>query len=143
MIRTLALTALIVAAPLAATADEVWSMPSGNQIVYERDAGTTAILSYKPEVGLENGYIFVPGLGGKYEGRGTYQGYWVEVDGAGTTCAAALVDAEGKTWGRWGAIEVKFAKPGFPSAITLTRGSCFGPAKKKIKAKPVVGAGLQ
>jgi len=65
MIRALITAALIAAAPLAAMADEVWSLPSGNQIVYERDAGSTAILSYKPEVGLEAGYIFVPGLGGQ------------------------------------------------------------------------------
>lgn len=143
MIRTLVLTALIAAAPLAAMADEVWSMPSGNQIVYERDAGTTAILSYKPEVGLDAGYIFVPGLGGQYEGRGAYQGYWVEAADTGPACAASLIDAEGKSWQRWGIAEVKFQKPGFPSAITLKRGTCFGPAQKKITAKPVVGAGLQ
>ena len=143
MLRSLALAALLAAAPLAAHADEVWALPSGNQIVYERYAGATAILSYKPEVGLEPGYIFVPGLGGYFSGRGAYQGYWVEVADAGPVCAASLVDAEGKTWQRWGVAEVKFQKPDFPSKIALKRGDCFGPAKQKITAKPVVGAGIQ
>jgi hypothetical protein len=143
MIHARSAAAALAAAPLAALADEVWALPSGNQIVYERDAGTTAILSYKPEVGLDAGFIFVPGLGGKYEGRGTYQGYWVEAEGTGPACAAGLTDAEGKTWTRWGAMEVKFVEPGFPSAIKLKRGSCFGTAKTKLTAKPVIGAGLQ
>lgn len=143
MIRTLAAAFIAAALPLAALADEVWSLPSGNQIVYDRDAGTTAILSYKAEQGLANGWIFVPGLGGVYDGRATYQGYWVEESDAGATCAAGLVDAEGKTWTRWGAMEVKFQKPGFPSKIALKRGNCFGPATTKITAKPVIGAGVQ
>ena len=143
MIRALTAAALLASIALAASADEVWSLPSGNQIVYERDAGATAILSYKPEVGLESGYIFVPGLGGYYSGRGAYQGYWVEAGDAGPVCAASLVDAEGKTWQRWGIAEVKFQKPDFPSRITLKRGDCFGAAKQKITARPVVGAGIQ
>ena len=143
MIRTLALAALALAAPLAAFADEVWSLPSGNQVVYDRDSGDTAILSYMPEQGLEKGWVFVPGLAGVYEGRGTYQGYWVEPADAGPACPAALIDAEGTAWARWGAVEIKFAKPTFPSKITIRRGSCFGPTKTKLTAKPVIGAGLQ
>lgn len=45
MIRALTAAALLASIALAASADEVWSLPSGNQIVYERDAGATAILS--------------------------------------------------------------------------------------------------
>lgn len=76
MIRALTAAALLASIALAASADEAWSLPSGNQIVCERDAGATAILSYKPEAGLEAGYIFAPGLGGCYSDRGAYQGYW-------------------------------------------------------------------
>lgn len=94
-------------------------------------------------MGLEAGYIFVPGLGGYYSGRSAYRGYWVEAADAGPVCAASLVDAEGKTWQRWGIAEVKFQKPDFPSSITLKRGDCFGAAKQKITARPVVGAGIQ
>jgi hypothetical protein len=142
MFRTLAAATALTALPLTALADEVWSLPSGNQIVYDRDSGDTAIFSYIPEQGLDKGWIFVPGLTGA-EVRGTYQGYWVESVEAGPGCTAGLTDAEGKTWARWGAMEVKFVKPGFPSAIKLKRGSCFGEAKQKITAKPVVGAGIQ
>lgn len=144
MIRKLAALALAAALPLAAAADEVWSLPSGNQIVYESDVGSTAVLSYKPEQGLEDGFIFVPGLGGAYEGRGTYKGYWVEAESAGDACPAALVDAEGNTWGRWGLIEIKFAKPTYPSKLKIRRGTCLdGFTSKTITAKPVIGAGVQ
>ncbi len=126
-----------------AAADEVWSLPSGNQIIYARDAGTTAILSYKAEIGLEDGLIFVVGLGGNNETRGTHEAYWVEADEAGPACPAALIDAEGKTWKRWGSAQVKFAKAAFPSKFTLSRGTCFAPPKGKVVAKPVIGAGAQ
>ena len=144
MIRTLAALALATALPLAALADEVWSLPSGNQIVYENEVSTTAIFSYKPEQGLETGWIFLPGLAGAYEGRGTYKGYWVESADAGEACPANIVDAEGNTWGRWGLIEVKFVKPDFPSKLKITRGTCLdGFTSKTITAKPVIGAGIQ
>jgi len=143
MIRVLALAAFALTIALAAFADEVWSLPSGNQVVYDRDTGDTAVLSYMPEQGLGKGWIFVPGLAGVYEGRGTYQGYWVEPAEAGTACPAALIDAEGTAWTRWGTIEIKFARPTFPSIIKIKQGSCFGPAKTRLTAKPVIGAGLQ
>jgi hypothetical protein len=135
--------AAALAASLPSFADEVWSLPSGNQIVYERDAGTTAILSYKAEVGLDQGLIFVPGLGGNYDNRGTFRGYWTEADDTGPACAAAIVDAEGKTWKRWGVAEVKFAAKGFPSKFKLSRGNCFDAAKGSVTAKPVIGAGAK
>ncbi len=140
-LKLIALLALI-ASPTA-FADEVWSLPSGNQIVYQRDAGDIAVFSYKAEVGLEDGLIFVTGLGGNYDKRGTHQAYWVEADDTGPACAASLVDAEGKTWKRWGLAEIKFAKPGFPSKFTISRGTCLSAPKGKIIAKPVIGAGVQ
>ena len=143
MIRIPALAALALAVPLAAFADEVWSLPSGNQVIYDRDTGDTAVLSYMPEPGLGKGWVFVPGLAGVYEGRGTYQGYWVEPADAGAACPATLIDAEGKAWPRWGTFEIKFAKPTFPSKIKIKRGSCFEPARARLTAKPVIGAGLQ
>lgn len=126
-----------------ATADEVWSLPSGNQIVYERDAGTTAVLSYRAEQGLAPGLIFVVGLGGQYEDRGAYQAYWTEADDAGPACPARLVDAEGKAWKRWGVAEVRFEKKGFPSAIRVRRGECFAALGAPVLAKSVVGAGVR
>jgi hypothetical protein len=144
MIRSLIAAALVAATPLAAAADEVWSLPSGNQVVYDRDVGETAVFSYKAEQGLASGWIFVPGLAGVYEGRGTYRGYWVEEADAGDNCAAGLVDAEGKTWRRWGLAEIKFAKPTFPSKIRIARGNCLnGFQGKPVTAKPVIGAGVQ
>jgi len=126
-----------------AAADEVWSLPSGGQIVYDRDVADVAVLTYTPEQGLERGQIFVVGLGGQYEGRGKYQAYWVEADDAGPACPAALVDAEGTQWRRWGLATVAFLKPDFPSGIVLSRGECLSAPEGKISAKPVVGAGLR
>ena len=132
---------LLAAAPAAA--DEVWSLPSGNQIVYERDAGDVAVLSYRPEQGLGKGLIFVPGLGGKYEGRGSYQGYWTEEDDAGAGCPVALTDREGHSWHRWGLATIKFRKPNFPSAIVIGRGECLRAPSGGVTARPVVGAGVR
>lgn len=126
-----------------AKADEVWVLPSGNQLVYDRDVNDTAVLTYKPEQGLGTGQIFVVGLGGQTEGRGAYQGYWVEGEDAGPACPAALVDAEGKKWARWGLAAVRFTSPGFPSRIEVTRGECLQGLGAKVVAKPVVGAGVR
>lgn len=135
-----AFTAML-ATPVAA--DEVWSLPSGNQLIYDRDAGNTAVLTYTPEQGLGRGQIFVVGLAGQYEGRGRYQAYWVENDDAGAACPAALTDAEGNTWRRWGLATVAFQRPGFPSAITISRGDCLGAPTGRVRAQPVVGAGVR
>ncbi len=32
-----------------ASADEVWVLPSGNQLTYDRDVGSTAVLTYRAE----------------------------------------------------------------------------------------------
>ncbi|MEQ1493212.1 MAG: hypothetical protein ABL879_19555 [Devosia sp.] len=128
---------------MPASADEVWVLPSGNQLTYDRDVGDVAVLTYRPEQGLESGQIFVVGLGGHYEGRSRYQAYWVEADDAGAACAAALVDAEGRTWRRWGLATVSFASPGFPSRLTLSRGECLSAPSGRIAARPVVGAGVR
>jgi hypothetical protein len=143
MFRTLIAAALMAAAPLAAAADEVWSLPSGNQVVYLSDEGTTAILGYTPVMGVEQSYIFVPGLAGNFEDRGTFTGYWVEPVYVGKTCPTAIAAPDGTLWDRWGIVELKFHKKGFPSKITLKRGDCFATPKEKILLKPVVGAGLQ
>ena len=132
---------ILAAAPAAA--DEVWSLPSGNQIVYERDAGDVAVLSYKPEQGLGQGLIFVVGLGGVSEGRGRYQAYWTEGDDAGAACPVALTDKDGKTWHRWGLATIRFRKPDFPSSIVISRGECLGKPKGHIVGRPVVGAGVR
>lgn len=143
MIRTLIAAALMAAAPLAAFADEVWALPSGNLVTYLSDEGDTAILGYTPVLGEEQSYIFVPGLGGNYDNRGTYTGYWVEPTYVGKSCRVSINTPDGRTWDRWGSMEIKFQKKGFPSKITMKRGDCFGAPTEKIVLKPVVGAGLQ
>ena len=145
-IRALSIAAACVAAallPTTASADEVWSLPSGNQLVYDRDVGATAVLTYRAEQGLSPGQIFVVGLGGQYEGRTRYQGYWVEADDAGDACAASIVDAEGRTWRRWGLTTVQFQRPTFPSRVTITRGECLSAPAGRVTAQPVVGAGVR
>lgn len=131
----------LVAAP--AFADEVWSLPSGNQLTYDRDVGDVAVLTYRAEQGSNPGQIFVVGLGGRYEGRSSYQAYWVEADDAGPACAAALVDAEGHTWRRWGLATVSFARPSFPSRVTISRGECLSAPRGRVTGSPVVGAGVR
>jgi len=143
MIRTLIAAAALAAAPLGALADEVWTLPSGNQVVYLSDEGDTAVLGYTPVLGVEQSYIFIPGLAGNYDNRGIYTGYWVEPTYVGKTCPATIIAPNGVPWERWGIVEVKFHKKGFPSKVTLKRGDCFAAPKEKILLKPVVGAGLQ
>jgi hypothetical protein len=126
---SLAFAAALALAPAPASADEVWAFPSGNQLTYDRDVGEVAVLTYRAEQGLELGQIFVVGLGGQYEGRSTYQAYWV--------------DAEGRTWRRWGIAHVRFANPSFPSRLTLSRGVCLSAPSERVTARPVVGAGAR
>jgi len=143
-IRTL-VSALAFAACIAApaAADEVWSLPSGNQVVYDRDVDNVAVLTYRPEQGAGRGQIFVVGLGGQSDHRSHYQAYWVEDDDAGAACPAALTDAEGHVWHRWGLATVAFQKPDFPSAITIARGECLSGPSGGVTARPVVGAGVR
>jgi hypothetical protein len=143
-IRTL-VSALAFAAWVAApaAADEVWSLPSGNQIAYDRDVGNVAVLAYRPEQGVGRGQIFVVGLGGHSDHRGHYQAYWVENDDAGAACPAALTDAEGHVWHRWGIATVTFQKPDFPSSIAIARGECLSGPSGEVIARPVVGAGVR
>jgi hypothetical protein len=142
-IRMMCAVLVALAAIAPAGADEVWVTRAGHQIVYDRDAGTTAVLTYVAEQGLAKGQIFVAGLAGAEARTGTFQGIWVEADDAGPACLFSIVDAEGKTWARWGIARVNFVKPSFPSAIRITRGTCLEDAKTVVKAKPVVGAGLK
>lgn len=126
-----------------ASADEVWVLPSGNQLVYDRDVGDAAVLTYRAEQGLNPGQIFLVGLAGNFEERTSYVGYWVEADDAGSTCPAGLVDAEGRTWRRWGLATVTFVRRNFPSRLTLSRGECLSAPSGKVTARPVVGAGVR
>lgn len=145
-IRALGFVAACLAAALlpgAAFADEVWSLPSGNQVVYDRDVGNTAVMTYRPEQGLADGQIFIVGLVGQFENRTSYQGYWVEADDAGDACPASIVDAEGNTWRRWGLVTVRFARRTFPSRITITRGECLAAPTVRVTAQPVIGAGVR
>lgn len=143
MIRTLAAAALAAALVLPAFADEVWALPSGNHVTYLSDEGDIAVFGYTPVMGVEQSYIFVPGLGGNTDDRGTFRGYWVEPVYVGKTCPASIIAPDGMQWDRWGIVELKFHKKGFPSKITMKRGDCFATPKEKIVLKPVIGAGLQ
>ncbi|MEX1251634.1 MAG: hypothetical protein WEA77_10620 [Hyphomonas sp.] len=143
MFRTLAAAVLAAALALPALADEVWALPNGNQVTYVSDEGNTAVLGYTPVMGVEQSFIFVPGLGGNTDNRATFTGYWVEPVYVGKTCAAGIVAPDGLIWERWGIVELKFQKKGFPSKITMKRGDCFAAPTKKIILKPVVGAGLE
>ena len=142
--RTLLAGAIFAASFAApALADESWSLPSGNQVVYDRDIGNTAVLTYQPEQGQGRGQVFVVGLGGRSANRGQYTAYWVEADDAGPACPAAIVDAEGRMWRRWGLATVVFGNPNGPSAISISQADCLTMRWRSVTARPVEGGGVR
>ena len=138
----MALRALLATSILAtlfagqAMADESWSLPNGNQLIYDRDIGSTAVLTYQPARGRGRGQIFVVGLGGQASNRGQYTAYWVEADDAGVLCPAGIVDAEGRLWHRWGLASVAFGNSGSPSPITIFQAECLTTQWRSATARP-------
>ena len=142
MLKTMiaALATLAITAP--ALADEVWSTVSG-EFIYEADLDNgMAVFSYPSfsETG-DRGRYYLGGLAGNYEERGQHVGFWIEPDGEGMAlCDVAVINPEtGESSYAWGAFEVVFVEPGFPSAFVARRGYCFGEPYEIITATPVVG----
>lgn len=118
--RSLFAAALVLSAATPALADESWTTDSG-EIYYVEDIGATAHLMYVGAAGY-NYDIYLPGLGGNYDRRGTFEGYFL-VQGA-DVCDSELVGENG--WGAtyWGKALVIFDNPGFPSGFDLYFGDC-------------------
>lgn len=125
-----------------AAADEVWSTEIG-EVIYERDLenGMT-VLSYPLGDEELRGEAFIMGLAGQYEGRGRYDGIWVEMsDEPGTgLCPVAMAHPEtGEPTYNWGRVELIFVDPDFPGSWIAQRGECFDEPSDVLVGRPIVG----
>jgi len=107
-----------------ANADEVWTDEFGENVAYDRDVGTTAILR-----GPHDQWFYVDRLAGNYANRtGTFHGYWAvmpdDADGEMIGCASTLTLADGRSTPFWGPIEVDFDGTAFPTGFTMRSGFC-------------------
>ena len=126
-----------------ALADEVWST-SGGDVVYEKDIGDIAVLSYPMDEGDLRGHAFIFGLGGNYDDRGHFTGYWSEemTDEDGL-CPIAILDGNGLTTNNWGRVTITFLDEGFPSSWVAVRGHCFEEPSAHLVGHPVVAPGVK
>lgn len=127
----------------SAVADEVWSTPIGD-VVYEKDIGDVAVLSFPLEDEELRGHVFISGLGGNYDDRGHFTGYWSEpmLDDGGL-CGMTIIDGNGETTNNWGRITITFLDTGFPSSWVAVRGDCFEEPNSHLVGNPVVAPGVR
>lgn len=123
----------MVAAVGVASADEVWMSPTVGDIVYEKDVGDAAVLSYSGNRTGRLAMLYVPGMAGSTE-RYTFWGYWIDPT-RGDECGTELTGPDGTRARSWGQAIVVFDKPGFPSGFTALTGSCFNPPYESIRAE--------
>lgn len=102
------LLAMMISQPLLA--DEAWNSTFG-KVIYESEIGTTALWSYNYQG--TPGLIYIDNLAGVYEGRGYYQGYWVQTKSS-VKCKTQRM-MKGKPSAYWGQFEIQFLDPNFPS----------------------------
>jgi len=132
--------ALAVAVTGMASADEVWRTDDGQEIVYqtELDGSGMAVLTFNGTT------MYVEGLAGVFEGRGTYSGVWFidnpDAQNPGEGCSVAMVrpgtSDEASTY--WGQLEITFIDADFPSIWLGQFGECFGPLVDQMIARPIV-----
>lgn len=96
------------AAPQKALADEVWKTEE-YKVVYQEDRNKTAVWRYG-----RDGIIFIDGLAGVFNDRGSYNGYWVQKSSA-VRCDTYKEGADGKPTYHWGRFQVTFIDSKFPS----------------------------
>jgi len=96
--------------PQSASADEMWDSTYG-KVIYENDVGSTAVWRYDYQ-GVE-GWIYIDKLAGVHQGRGTYQGYWIQGSSEQKCNSQKLMD--GKASPYWGQFVIQFLDPDFPS----------------------------
>lgn len=114
--------ALCLSAAVAATgaaADERWAV-DGGEAFYESDVLETAVISFP--YGEGRGRLYVEGLVGNLDARGTHAGYWI-ADGT-EPCSAMLTGPDGVGSYNWGWATVEFDSSTFPSAFTAFMGEC-------------------
>ena len=149
MQKLLTLGAVVAAMALSGTAlaDEVWSTEIGD-VVYETDLENgQAVLSYPVGEDSEwRGRAFFPGLAGEYEGRTSYDGFWMEPgsDDGESGCMTEMRDPEtGNTSDVWGRVKLVFVDQDFPGTWVALRGQCFAEPDSMLVGTPVVAGGVE
>ena len=104
--------------PKNAYSDETWTTEE-YKVIYLEDRKNTAVWRYGDNIG----HVFIDGLGGKTEGRGSYHGYWVQKSSS-RRCDTYREDINGKPTYYWGRFEIKFIDPNFPSRWQAKLGLC-------------------
>lgn len=92
-------------------ADEVWHSTYGT-VIYQDEIRDIAIWSYNWED--SKNYIYIHGLAGVYENRGSYSGVWVQPNSE-QRCKQYIVLHTGEKSHYWGKINLTFIDPNFPS----------------------------
>ncbi len=92
------------------SADEVWNSTYG-KVVYEEDIDKTAVWRYNRK-GI-SGVIYIDDLAGISQGRGAYQGYWVQPKSS-VKCKT-MRKMRNKSSFYWGNFQIEFLDPNFPS----------------------------
>lgn len=125
-----------------ASADEVWDTVIGN-VIYEEDLPNgDAVLSFPLKVGEEvRGLAFFHGLAGTYEGRGEFDGVWIEPDEVGAhACNVAIANPKtGEPVWNWGRAKITFVDPDFPGTWVARRANCFNEPDDYLVGRPIVG----
>ena len=141
MKKTIAAVAAV-AICVGATADEVWSTVIGD-VIYEKDMGEVAVLSYPMDYPDTRGHVFIMGLGGNFDSRGHFTGYWSEPQMEEALCGVAIVDGNGLETTNWGRVSITFLDEGFPSSWVALRGECFEEPSAHLVGNPVVAPGVK
>ena len=129
----------------SALADEVWTTQIGD-VVYERDLPTgEAVLSYPAGDMDARGLAYIEGLAQTYEGRGAFEGIWIEDDlPPADACSVSISDPEtGAARNNWGRLELVFTEPDFPGGWVAIRGDCFNQPDSYLVGKPIVAEDAQ
>ena len=107
--------------PDIAKADEKWSTEEYD-VTYQEERNKTAIWTYGDRDRVL-GTIFIDGLAGEYQNRGSYNGYWVQ-ESSSMRCDTYREGADGKPTYYWGQFNIDFIDPDFPSRWQAKFGLC-------------------
>ncbi|MFZ9736673.1 MAG: hypothetical protein ACO3EZ_01525 [Prochlorotrichaceae cyanobacterium] len=114
-----------------AKADEVWDTGE-YQVIYQDDRGKTAVWTYGDGIGT----VFIEGLAGVIENRGSYDGYWVQ-DSSSLRCDTYREGSNGSPSYYWGRFEINFIDQEFPSRWQAKLGRCEGEPSITLDGVPI------
>jgi len=135
MRKTLTLLAALIG--FSAQADEQWQSNYG-EVIYEMDYGDLAVLSFPGGHPGHRVNIYVKGLGGNYDRRAFFPGYWIAPEQG--DCLSEIRGEDGLETNTWGSATIHFDNPGFPSPFTAQLSNCFGEAMEELRAIPQVAS---